>query len=174
MTSLGWSLLGVGVLLGVLAVLLGWVELAIMAVTALVLVALGVLVSLGRHRADVDLVVEPLRAEIGDLAQGHVVLTNASRRTMLPSLVRLPVGDAEEVIAVPLLRKGAQHRISFPIGTPRRGVIPVGPRRRSSVTRSASPVARRPSAGSSSCMCTRGTSRSSPAPTACCVTSRAR
>ncbi|WP_170307641.1 DUF58 domain-containing protein [Janibacter terrae] len=126
-TSLGWSLLGVGVLLGVLAVLLGWVELAIMAVTALVLVALGVLVSLGRHRADVDLVVEPLRAEIGDLAQGHVVLTNASRRTMLPSLVRLPVGDAEEVIAVPLLRKGAQHRSSFPIGTPRRGVIPVGP-----------------------------------------------
>lgn len=126
-TPLGWTLVGVGLLLWLLGALLGWVELTIMAVTILVLVILCVLISLGRHRADVDLVVEPLRADIGDLAQGHIVLTNAARRTMLPSLVRLPVGDEEQIIPVPLLRKGAQHRISFPIRTPKRGVIPVGP-----------------------------------------------
>lgn len=126
-TPLGWSLVGLGLLLWLLGALLGWVELTTMAATILVLVLLCVLVSLGRHRADVDLVVEPLRSHIGGLAQGHLVLTNVSRRTMLPSLVRLPVGDAEELIPVPLLRKGAQHRISFPIATPRRGVIPVGP-----------------------------------------------
>lgn len=126
-TPLGWSLVGLGLLLWLLGALLGWVELTTMAATILVLVLLCVLVSLGRHRADVDLVVEPLRSHIGGLAQGHLVLTNVSRRTMLPSLVRLPVGEAEELIPVPLLRKGAQHRISFPIATPRRGVIPVGP-----------------------------------------------
>ena len=59
--------------------------------------------------------------------RAHVVLTNSTRRTMLPSLVRLPVGDHEEVLPVPLLRKGASHRTAFPIATPRRGVIPVGP-----------------------------------------------
>lgn len=126
-TPLGWSLVGLGLLLWLLGALLGWVELTTMAATILALVLLCVLVSLGRHRADVDLVVEPLRSHIGGLAQGHLVLTNVSRRTMLPSLVRLPVGETEELIPVPLLRKGAQHRISFPIATPRRGVIPVGP-----------------------------------------------
>lgn len=126
-TPLGWTLVGVGLILWPLGALLGWVELTIMAATLLVLVLVCVLVSLGRHRADVDLVVEPLRADIGDLAQGQIVLTNVSRRTMLPSLVRLPVGEGEEVIPVPLLRKGAHHRISFPIPTPTRGVIPVGP-----------------------------------------------
>lgn len=126
-TSLGWTLIGASVVLWLLGALLSWVELTIIAATLLVLVVVCVLVSLGRHKAEVDLVVEPLRAEIGDLAQGHLVLTNVSRRTMLPSLVRLPVGETAEVIPVPLLRKGAQHRISFPIGTPQRGVIPVGP-----------------------------------------------
>lgn len=126
-TGLGWALLGSGLLLGVLGGLLGWVELTIMATTMVALVLLCVLVSLGRHVAEVELVVEPLRAEIGDLAQGHLVLRNASRRTMLPSLVRLPVGDREEVLAVPLLKKGAHVRAAFPVATPRRGLIPVGP-----------------------------------------------
>ncbi|KRE39095.1 hypothetical protein ASG73_01710 [Janibacter sp. Soil728] len=126
-TPLGWSFVGIGLLLWLLGALLGWVELTTLAAVTLTLVLLCVLVSLGRHRADVDLVVEPLRVDIGGLAQGHLVLTNVSRRTMLPSLVRLPVGDAEELIPVPVLRKGAQHRISFPITSPRRGVIPVGP-----------------------------------------------
>lgn len=126
-TPLGWTLLALGAVLWVLGAVLGWVELTIMAATLLTLVAVCVLVSLGRHKADVTLVVEPVRAEIGDLAQGHVVLTNASRRTMLPSLVRLPVGDHDELIPVPLLRRGAQHRISFPIATSRRGAVPVGP-----------------------------------------------
>ena len=126
-TPLGWTFLGLSVVLWVLSALLGWAEPAIIAATMLALVVVCVLLSIGSHRADVELVVEPLRAEIGDLAQAHVVLTNSTRRTMLPSLVRLPVGDHDELIPVPLLRKGAQHRISFPIATPRRGVIPVGP-----------------------------------------------
>lgn len=126
-TGLGWTLLGLGLILWVLGALTGWVELMIMAATAITLVLACVLVSLGRHVAEVDLVVEPLRANIGDPAEGLVVLRNASRRTMLPSLVRLPVGTAEEVLTVPLLKKGAQFRATFPIATPRRGVIPVGP-----------------------------------------------
>lgn len=126
-TGLGWTLFGLGLLLWLLGALLGWVELVIMAMTAIALVLVCILISLGRHVAEVHLVVEPLRAEIGDLAQGHVTLRNASRRTMLPSLVRLPVGDHEEVFTVPLLRKGAHFSTSFPVATPTRGVIPVGP-----------------------------------------------
>ena len=126
-TPLGWTFLGLSVVLWVLSALLGWAEPAIIAATMLALVVVCVLLSIGSHRADVELVVEPLRAEIGDLAQAHVVLTNSTRRTMLPSLVRLPVGDHEEVLPVPLLRKGSSHRTAFPIATPRRGVIPVGP-----------------------------------------------
>ena len=126
-TPLGWTFLGLSVVLWVLSALLGWAEPAIIAATMLALVVVCVLLSIGSHRADVELVVEPLRAEIGDLAQAHVVLTNSTRRTMLPSLVRLPVGDHDELIPVPLLRRGAQHRISFPIATSRRGAVPVGP-----------------------------------------------
>lgn len=126
-TGLGWTLLALAVLLWVLGALLGWVELVIMAMVGLVLVLVCVVLSIGRHVAEVDLVVEPLRADIGDLAQGHITLRNASRRTMLPSLVRLPVGAGEEVFTVPLLKKGAHFRTSFPVATPTRGVIPVGP-----------------------------------------------
>lgn len=126
-TGLGWTLFGLGLLLWVLGALLGWVELVIMAVTSIALVLVCVLISLGRHVAEVDLGVQPLRVDIGDLAQGHVTLRNTSRRAMLPSLVRLPVGDREEVFTVPLLKRGAQFATSFPVATPTRGVIPVGP-----------------------------------------------
>ena len=126
-TPLGWTVIALGLLAWLLGALLGWVELTIFAATCLALALVCILVSLGRHRVDVDLVVEPLRADIGDPAQGLILLTNASRRTMLPSLVRLPVGEDEQSIPVPLLRKGAQHRLSFPIVTERRGVIPIGP-----------------------------------------------
>lgn len=126
-TPLGWTVIALGLLTWLLGSLLGWVELTVIAATALALALVCVLVSLGRHRAEVDLLVEPLRADIGELAQGHIVLTNASRRTMLPSLVRLPVGREEQIIPVPLLRKGAEHRLSFPIATERRGIIPIGP-----------------------------------------------
>ncbi|MGO1166400.1 MAG: DUF58 domain-containing protein [Janibacter sp.] len=126
-TGLGWSLLALGILLWVLGAVLGWVELTIMAVTLIALVLVCVLISLGRHVAEVDLGVEPLRADIGDLAQGHIVLRNATRRTMLPSLVRLPIGDREEIFTVPLLKKGARFSTAFPVATPTRGVIPVGP-----------------------------------------------
>lgn len=126
-TGLGWTFFALGLLLWVLGVLLAWVEPVIMAATLLALVLVCVLVSLGRHVAEVELVVEPLRADIGDLAQGHILLRNSSRRALLPSLVRLPVGDREEVFTVPLLRRGAEFRTSFPVATPTRGVIPVGP-----------------------------------------------
>lgn len=126
-TALGWTLLAVGALLWLLGAVLNWVELTTMAVALLALVLLSVLASLGRYRVDVDLVVEPVRAEIGELAQGRVRLRNTSRSTVLPSLVRLPVGDREEVVTVPLLRKGATFATGFPIGTPRRGVVTVGP-----------------------------------------------
>lgn len=126
-TPLGWSLLGLGIIAWVVAALLGWVELAILAVLALTVVVLCVLSALGRHKAGVALTVNPARVDIGDRARGRVVLTNESRRTMLPSLVRLPVGGSEQVFVVPLLRKGAQHVQTFPIDTSRRGVVPVGP-----------------------------------------------
>lgn len=126
-TGLGWSLLALGVLLWVLGAVLGWVELTIMAVTLIALVLVCILISLGRHVAEVDLAVEPLRVDIGDVARGHVVLRNATRRTMLPSLVRLPVGDREEIFTVPLLKKGGRFSTTFPVATPTRGVIPVGP-----------------------------------------------
>lgn len=126
-TGLGWSVLAMGLLAGVLAWLLGWVEPAIMSVLALAVVVLCVLSALGRHKAGVALTVMPARVDIGDRARGRVVITNESRRTMLPSLVRLPVGASEQTFVVPLLRRGASHTRTFPVDTSRRGVVPIGP-----------------------------------------------
>ncbi|GAB3117371.1 DUF58 domain-containing protein [Janibacter alkaliphilus] len=128
-TRLGWSTLALGLACGLLAVLLGWVELALVAVLAVMVVVLCVAAAVGRHRADVELSVVPARVDIGERCRGRVVITNASRRTMLPSLVRLPVGGQESVFVVPLLRRRARHSHTFEVDTGRRGVVPVGPPR---------------------------------------------
>lgn len=124
---LGWTVLAIGVLAGIVAARAQWRELAVLAAACAVLLVLSVPFLVGRTRVSVDLVVEPVRVVAGESVSAGCRLTNLSPGRLLPTLLDLPVGDVEHRYRVPLLGAGQHHDESFTIRTERRGVIPVGP-----------------------------------------------
>jgi uncharacterized protein (DUF58 family) len=124
---LGWTLLGVGVLLVLVARRTSWLEAGVLAAASLITVALALPFLLGRTSVRVDLRLEPIRVTAGASVVGSLRVTNIADRRLLPTLLELPVGPALHRYPLPLLAAGATHEESFTIRTRRRGVIPVGP-----------------------------------------------
>jgi uncharacterized protein (DUF58 family) len=126
-SSLGWSVLGLGALSWLLGALLGWTELLIVAAASLALFLCCVLFTLGRTRVSITTEVDSRRVVVGERVAGRVLVTNRSRRGMLPLLVELPVGVGAARFTLPPLRSGGVHEELFIVPTQRRGVIEVGP-----------------------------------------------
>ncbi len=124
---LGWTLLGVGVVLVLVAGRTGWLEAGVLAAASLITVALALPFLLGRTAVRVDLRLEPIRVTAGASVVGSLRVTNVADRRLLPTLLELPVGPALHRYPLPMLAAGATHEESFTIRTRRRGVIPVGP-----------------------------------------------
>ena len=126
-SPLGWAVLALGVLCWVGGAWLDWAELGIVAVVALVLLALCLLLAVGRTRVRIETSLDPLRVTVGDPATGRVEVTNEARRPMLPLIVELPVGISAARFTLPALGPGRTHEELFVVPTNRRGVIAVGP-----------------------------------------------
>jgi uncharacterized protein (DUF58 family) len=126
-TSLGWTVLGVGLAAWVLGWRLGWKELLLIAATCLIVLVLSTVFLLGRASLRVEVELEPRRVVVGKPAAGRVTITNASRRRLLPLRVEVPVGAGTATFAVPSLGGRDQHEEIFVVPTHRRAVIPVGP-----------------------------------------------
>jgi uncharacterized protein (DUF58 family) len=126
---LGWTLLGVGVLLVLVERRTGWLEAGVLAAASLITVALALPFLAGRTSVRVDLRLEPIRVTAGASVVGSLRVTNVADRQLLPTLLELPVGPALHRYPLPRLAAGATHEESFTIRTRRRGVIPVGPAR---------------------------------------------
>lgn len=126
-SPLGWTILALGLLTWFLGARWGWTELLMVAGAALVLVALAVLLALGRTRVSVVAEAEPRRVTVGEPATGRVVVTNEARTPMLPLVVELPIGQSAARFVLPPLTPGHAHEELFVVPTNRRGVIPVGP-----------------------------------------------
>lgn len=126
-TSAAW-LLGLS---AVVALLVGWrtgwVELVAAAVFLALLLLIGLPFVLGAHRLESALDLSRDRVVVGERAHGALVLTNASGRRILPSVVDLPVGNGRASFELPSLAAGAQHEELFAIPTARRAVLDVGP-----------------------------------------------
>jgi uncharacterized protein (DUF58 family) len=123
----GWMVVGLGVGAGVVAALMGWRELAVLASASLLLVLLGVPFLLGRTSVDVDLRLEPERVVAGESVAAGVVVRNTASGRLLPTTLEVPVGSAVHRYGIGSLASGRQHEESFTIRTERRGVIEVGP-----------------------------------------------
>ena len=126
-SGLGWAVLALGVLCWVIAAVTDWSEWAMIGAAALVLLALCLLLAVGRTRVRVVTELDPLRVTVGEPATGRVAVTNESRRGMLPLLVELPVGVTAARFTLPALGAGKVHEELFVVPTERRGVIAVGP-----------------------------------------------
>ena len=126
-SALGWTVLAVGLVTWWLTVRFQWAELAMVAVTCLVLVLACLVLAIGRAKVRIRVDVEPTRVTVGDPATGRIEVANASKRGMLPLLVELPVGDTAARFTLPALGAGRTHEELFVVPTRHRGVVPVGP-----------------------------------------------
>lgn len=123
----GWLLLSalvIGVALGLLA---GLVEAWAIAGIAAALLLMSIPFLLGSHDYTINLELERDRVVAGSEVNGHLDITNRSKRVSLPGLVDIPVGDGLVEAHVPLLLAGSQHREELTIAAKNRGVIDVGP-----------------------------------------------
>ncbi len=123
----GWTLLGLGVLLALVARGTGWLEAAVVAAACLLVVLLALPFLLGRTSVRVHLDLEPQRVTAGESVVAGLVVRNVADRRLLPTMLEVPVGTSVHRYPLPSLATGAHHEESFTIRTRRRGVIAVGP-----------------------------------------------
>ncbi|WP_448631812.1 hypothetical protein [Cellulomonas soli] len=151
---------------------LGWVELATLGVTLVAVLAVALLLTVGRTRYAVRLDLADRRVRIGERAVGGLTVRNTARGRSLPALVELPVGEGRADFPVPSLASGAEHDELFAIPTAHRGVVVVGPVQSVRGTRWAWCVARCAGRDRWSCSCTRAWCRSWGPARVCCATWR--
>ncbi len=123
----GWVVLLVSVGLLVAGGLLGWLELRAAGLAGLVLLLLGSLLTIGRPRFEVHLLIPETHVTVGEPASGRVVVRNVGRRRTLPGQMNLPVGRQLASLGLPSLAAGSRHEETLVIPTQRRAVVEVGP-----------------------------------------------
>lgn len=126
-TPLGWSFMLIVPLAFGFGYQFGWIELVVAGWTGLVLLLVAGVYLIGKNAFLVELGTEHSRVLVGDPAFGRLTITNPTRRRILGVTVEVPVGEALAVATMPSLGRGASFFHEFPIPTPRRGVIPIGP-----------------------------------------------
>jgi len=126
-TALGWTVLAIGLISWLLAHFLGWRELAVVAVAALVFLAIGALFSIGRMQLAVELELTPQRVTVGAPSMARFELTNTARTPLLALGVEMPVGLSAARYTTPMLAPGASYEDWVTIPTSHRGVVRVGP-----------------------------------------------
>lgn len=132
----GWAVLGGGLLLLLAGAALGWAELAVVGVAALVVLLLALPWLLGRTSVEIELLLDPERVSAGGTVTASLAVSNGAGRRTRSLLLDLPVGASTQRYDLPGLAAGAHHEETFTIRTLRRGVIPVGP----AITRRADPL----------------------------------
>lgn len=126
-TAAGWSTLAAGVMFFAAGIALGYVELVVLAVAALLAVLGGVLVTLPSPRIGVRREIAPAKVARGEPAVGVVAVSNAGRRRRGGLQAVDVVGSSSVTVDVPSLPAGGTRTVSYQLPTGRRGKIPVGP-----------------------------------------------
>ncbi len=126
-TSLGWAVLGAGLVLWSVGSLLNWEELRMAATSALMLLAIAAIFIIGRSSYSVDMNLAQTRIAVGDVAAGSITVSNSSSRALLPATLELPVGRAVAAFHLPRMKPQDVSEDLFTIPTAARAVITVGP-----------------------------------------------
>ncbi len=106
---------------------LGWQELWALGFTVLGMFAVAAVFLLGRNAYQVAVTLSRDDVVVGDQAVGEILVTNPTRRSLLPARVELPVGNGFAAFEIPRLAGGERHDALFGIPTQRRAILPVGP-----------------------------------------------
>lgn len=126
-SPLGWCVLALG-LASILAFpALGWHELIVIAVIALVMETAGLIMSLGNTAFTATLNLSERRITVGDTVDVDVEVANPGKTPTVSAEGELPMGEAHESFRIPALAPGhaKSQKVQFRAAT--RAVLPVGP-----------------------------------------------
>lgn len=129
LTRLGWTVLAAAGICWLLAIPLGWIELAVFASICLLVLLIAIPFVVGHTGVETSLELQSSRLVVGEPAAANLTVTNTSGRRQWPFDVDLPVGKATAVFAMPSLAAGDSRDELIVIPTDRRAVIPIGPAR---------------------------------------------
>ena len=126
-SGLGALVLGSAVVALVAGLLLGWVELTVVALTLFAALAVAALFLIGRATYAVDIALNPRRVTVGERAIGRVLVRNIGQKTATATTLEVPVGAGLAEFAIGALKPGDETEELFAVPTNRRAVILTGP-----------------------------------------------
>ncbi len=126
-TPMGWFVLSATALSAVLAVSMGLVEYAVIAIFGFVVLVIALPYLLGRAPSRVALRLEHERVVVGSGASVQVEVRNESRRPLLPGSVEVLVNTEVLELQTPIVAPRQHSMTQQTIPTPQRGVFQVGP-----------------------------------------------
>jgi uncharacterized protein (DUF58 family) len=127
LTRRGLLVLGSGIVLVLAGWLVGWPELVILGVGAVVVTIIALAWLLVRPKVEVVREIEPDRVPAGSLAFGRVKVFNARSRTSFAFVARERFGTDIIDVPIPRLHAGGRKSTTYRLPSAQRGVIPVGP-----------------------------------------------
>lgn len=128
-TSLGWTLVVVGLVAWYAGVRLQWEELLILAGACLVALVIAVALTVGRLALDITVAVRPERVVVGEEAIGVVRVRNPRGRPSLGARIEVPVGSVVHPVEIGALGAGREAEDTWIVPTRRRSVVALGPAR---------------------------------------------
>ena len=127
LTEAGWAVVVGTIVTFLMAWLLGWFELGIVATGGLLALAVGLVFVLRRYRLDIERTIEPSKVTVGDPSFGLLHVTNPRSSPSLALHVEDKVGNAIVPVDLPALGPRKSHEALYQLPTDRRGVLDVGP-----------------------------------------------
>jgi hypothetical protein len=109
------------------AVLLHWVEPAVLATGLVVVLVIGAAWVARRPRLRITRTIEPRRVTRGEVALGLLSVNNRGYLAVSSSVASEPCGDRVVTIALPRLARGRTSQVTYVLPTDRRAVLDVGP-----------------------------------------------
>lgn len=127
LTPLGWGLVLVTALAGIILALVGWAELLAFLLAGLAMLVIGLVMSRGNLGCRAELDLNHTHLSVGQNSELSLTLSNPGSRTTRGGKIKIMVGDQSSYLILPALSPGQSDRLHLSIQAMHRGVIPVGP-----------------------------------------------
>lgn len=128
-TSLGWWVLGIGLLALIVGRWGGYVELGVVGLACLFAWLLSLIVAWLPTSPSVELTLRPERTVAGQPVVARAEVSNRGRLALDAPIVRLPVGEISLFSRLGRVRSGESEQVTLEVPATRRGVVSVGPAR---------------------------------------------
>ena len=128
-SPLGWAVTGTGIACLIAFLPLGWHELLVFGIVAMVMMLAAIALSLGNTRFHVSIAVSNHRVTVGDTVSVIVGIDNTGRTPTTTARGYLPIGDAHERFNIPMLAPGQSKQTDVEFRTVSRAILPIGPLR---------------------------------------------